>query len=72
MKDKAIREASKCQFMKAAKVGIEKTTFHAIPWVLENIKTIFKVGVTLYFVLSYIVVAYFIFDFVRILFHHIN
>ena len=32
-----------CEYMNAAKTGLEKTTFHGIPWVLEDVHWISKV-----------------------------
>ena len=43
MKDKLPKMMHECQYMNAAKTGLEKTTFHAIPWVLEDVHWINKV-----------------------------
>ena len=44
MRDKLPQMMNQCQYMKAAKMALEKTTFHAIPWVLEDVPTLNKVN----------------------------
>ena len=43
MRDKLPKMMNECRFLAAAKQSIEKSTFHALPWSIENIGWIPKV-----------------------------
>ena len=45
MRDKLPKMMNECRFLAAAKQSIEKSTFHALPWSIENIGWIAKVKV---------------------------
>ena len=43
MSDKRPWMIHQCEYIKAARVGLEKTTFHAVPWLLESVAVVAKV-----------------------------
>ena len=43
MSDKRPWMIHQCEYIKAARVGLEKTTFHAVLWLLESVALVAKV-----------------------------
>ena len=45
MSDKLTKMIHQCKYMKAARLGLEKTTFHPVPWLLESVTLMTKVEI---------------------------
>ena len=43
MSDKLTKMIHQCKYMKAVRLGLEKTTFHAVPWLLDSVALMTKV-----------------------------